>query len=217
MTHPYLKIAALALAVLVGLSGCAPADGESTVAHQGHAEKADASLGAHGDGLEAGTATDMSLYHLDAPWLDQHGRERTLGELAGRPQAVAMVYTNCEYACPQLVLDLMRLEAAAPEGSLGLVLVSIDPERDTPERLAEFASKAGLAAERWTLLTGNASDVRALAALLGVQYRRNGDEYTHSNVITLLDAHGEVAYRQEGLGADNAPTLAALEGLLAKH
>jgi protein SCO1/2 len=205
MTHPVVKIAALGLAAFVGLSGCAPADGASA---GGHAD--------HGTGEPTADASEMSVYHLDAAWTDQHGAERTLSSLAGRPQALAMVYTHCSAACPQLVLDLMRLQAAAPEGSLGLVLVSIDPARDTPERLGRFAAKVGLHPERWTLLTGSDADVRALAAVLGVQYRQTGQEFNHSNIISLLDADGVVAHRQEGLAADNTATVAALEKLLAE-
>ncbi|MEX0892424.1 MAG: SCO family protein [Gemmatimonadota bacterium] len=240
MSHPYLKLAALTLAALVGLSGCAAADGAPAMEdgadarHElgtDHATGAEHELGAehtmpgnavpaghadHGAGEPLAPASDMSLYHLDAVWTDQHGQERTLASLAGRPQAVAMVYTHCSAACPQLVLDLMRLEAAAPAGSLGLVLVSIDPARDTPERLGAFAAKAGLDPERWTLLTGTDGHVRALAALLGVQYRQAGEDFNHSNVISLLDAGGVVAHRQEGLAADNSATVAALEKLLAE-
>lgn len=217
MNRPFLKSATLALAVLVSLAGCAPADGEGSAVHaDGQASAPAADHTGHGTGVPALDPTDMSLYHLAATWLDQHGEERTLASLAGRPRAVAMVYTHCSVACPQIVLDLMRLEAAAPAGSLGLVLVSMDPERDTPERLAEFASQVGLAPDRWTLLTGDETGVRALAALLGVQYRRTGNEFDHSNIISLLDAEGVVAHRQEGLGADNSATLAALVELLAE-
>jgi len=222
MSHPYLKLGALTLAALVGLSGCGPADGAAATSDAPGAEHTTAGYASaadhtgHAAGEPLAPASDMSLYHLDAVWTDQHGEKRTLSSLAGRPQAVAMVYTHCSAACPQLVLDLMRLDAAAPAGSLGLVLVSIDPARDTPERLGQFAAKVGLDPERWTLLTGNDGDVRALAALLGVQYRQAGQEFNHSNVISLLDADGVVAHRQEGLAADNTATLAALERLLAE-
>lgn len=167
----------------------------------------------HGAGLtSAAPATDLSVYQLTSSWTDQHGRQRTLADLRGRPQAIAMVYTHCASACPRIVGDLKRLEAEFPE--LGLVLVSIDPERDTPGRLQEFAAGSGLGA-RWTLLNGADGALMELAAVLGVRYRRvSATEFMHSNLITVLDAAGNIAYRQESIGT-TAGTIAALRALHA--
>jgi protein SCO1/2 len=146
----------------------------------------------------------------DAPWTDQHGAARRLADLAGRPQVIAMVYTNCGSACPLIVGDMKRLEATFPE--LGLVLVSIDPERDTPGRLHEFATGSRMG-ERWTLLNGADDQLMELAAVLGVRYRKVSDtDFMHSNVITVLNAAGEIVYRQEALG-EVAGTIEALEAL----
>jgi protein SCO1/2 len=80
------------------------------------------------------------------------------------------------------------------------VLVSIDPQRDTPGRLLEFAHGSRLG-ERWTLLNGDDDALIELAAVLGVRYRRVSEtEFVHSNLITVLDAAGNIAYRQETLG-----------------
>ena len=157
-------------------------------------------------------ASDLSVYQLESEWTDQHGRSRRLADLRGRPQAVAMVYTHCGSACPRIVGDLKRLEAEFPE--LGLVLVSIDSERDSPGRLHEFAQGSGLV-ERWTLLNGDDGVLMELAAVLGVRYRRVSEtEFVHSNLITVLDATGNIAYRQEGLGQTEG-TIAALRQLVA--
>src|SRR6478672_1957347 len=114
-------------------------------------------------------AGGFSVYDLRATWHDQRGAPRTLASLRGRPQAIALVYTHCQATCPLIVGQLKRLEAAT---TLGLVLVSLDPERDTADRLAAFAAEHELDAARWTLLRGSDDDVRELAAVLGVRYRR---------------------------------------------
>jgi protein SCO1 len=139
-----------------------------------------------------------SIYQLDVPWYDGAGSERHLAELQGTPQAVAMVYTTCGSACPLIVADLKRLESEF-EG-LGLVLVSIDPSRDTPEQLASFAAATRLG-PRWTVLGGTDDSVAELAAVLGVRYRRISDtDFMHSNIITVLDAGGSIVHRQEARG-----------------
>ena len=146
----------------------------------------------------------FSVYALaDEPWRDAAGAERTLASLAGRVQVVAMVYTHCAHTCPRIVADLKRVEAEVEvthPGAAGLVLVTLDPERDTPERLREFAAGARLAPERWTLLAGTEDGTRALAALLSIRYREEaGREIAHSNAIVVLDREGRIVHRRDTL------------------
>ena len=138
-----------------------------------------------------------SVYDLGSTWRDQRGAERTLASLRGRPQAVAMVYTHCTSTCPLIIGELRRIAAST---TAGIVLVSLDPERDTAGRLAAYAAEHDLDASRWTLLSGSDGDVRDLAATLGVRYRRlSAQELAHSNAITLLDADGAVVHQQATL------------------
>ena len=169
--------------------------------------------------LPLGTPTDKSLYLLDSKWTSDVNREIKLGALRGRPQILAMFFTHCEYACPILVEELKGIERKLPPEVLGKVdflLVSIDTKRDTPAELAAFREKRQLANERWTLLRGGADDVRELAALLGVNYTEDSrGQFAHSNVITLLNADGEIAFQHAGLKQDPAPLIAAIEKAVA--
>jgi protein SCO1/2 len=160
--------------------------------------------------------SSFSVYDLPGRWHDQQDLSLTLRDLTGRPRIVALVYTSCAHACPRILHDMKRIEGELrAEGiDAGLVMVSIDPERDTPARLAEYARATLLDPNDWTLLTGTADGVLELAALLGVRYRRVGDsEYEHANVITLLDAEGRIRHRQVGLGAEPAALVKAAAGL----
>jgi len=172
---------------LVALAGCAPSGSTVRAATAG-----------------APAATDddrYSVYDLDARWRDQHGNARQLSSLRGRPQVVAMIYTHCSTTCPFTVTEMKRIERESPH-DVGFVLVSLDPARDDPARLAAFASERGLDPARWTLLDGSDDAVRELATVLGVRYRRlSPDELAHSNALTLLDARGAVAYQHAGLDA----------------
>ena len=89
--------------------------------------------------------------------------------------------------------------------------MSIDSKRDTPAELAAFREKRQLARERWTLLRGGADDVRELAALLGVNYAEDSrGQFAHTNLITLLNAEGEIAFQHAGLKQDPALLVAAI-------
>ena len=125
-----------------------------------------------------------------------------------------MFFTHCEYACPILVNDMKKLEAGLPaevRAKTDFLLVSFDTKRDTPEALAAFRKKEKLPAATWTLLRGGADDVRELAALLGINYTPDArGQFAHSNLITVLNAEGEVAFQQPGLNTDPAALVSAV-------
>ncbi len=159
----------------------------------------------------ASAEADFSVYELETRWRDADGRERALGSLAGRVQVVAMVYTECAHTCPLIVAEMKRLEAAltpADRARTGFVLVSMDPARDTPARLAAFAASMRLDPAAWTLLTADDDAVRELAALLGIRYRPESDgQISHSNTYLVLDGAGRIIHRQDGVGRGVAPVL----------
>lgn len=165
--------------------------------------------------LPAGPPTDKSLYLLDSKWTSDVGKVVQLSVLRGRPQIVTLFFTHCEYACPILVNELKTIESKLPPEVLAKVdflLVSLDPKRDTTAALAAFREKRQLARERWTLLRGSEDDVRELAALLGVNYAQDArGQFAHTNLVTLLNPEGEIAFQHAGLKQDPAPLLAAIE------
>ena len=66
-------------------------------------------------------------------------------ELRGKPQVVAMFFASCQYACPLIVNDMQRIEAAltpAQRARVGFTLVTFDPRRDTAEVLADYRRRA---------------------------------------------------------------------------
>jgi protein SCO1/2 len=86
-------------------------------------------------------------------------------------------------------------------------MASFDVERDTPDMLAKFSAAKELP-DAWQLLHGGEDETRELAAALGVRYRREEDgNFAHANIITVLDADGQIVYQREGLGGDMTPLL----------
>ena len=156
--------------------------------------------------------SETSIYLMDTVWTNDAEDQVRLSDFRGRAVALSMVYTSCGHACPMIVSDLKKIVRGLPEDApVHYVLVSLDPERDTPQRLRDFREAHGLGRE-WTLLRGEDVDVRTLAALLDVRYRFETDgNIAHTNRITLLDAGGEIIGRQEGLGADPASSISILQ------
>jgi protein SCO1/2 len=164
--------------------------------------------------------TDKSLYQVESTWTTDTQKQMKLGDLAGRPQVVAMFFANCQYACPIIVNDMRRIEAALPperRDDVGFTLVSFDSKRDTPATLAAYRQIRRLPANRWTLLHGEPDEVLELAALLGVRYKEDAQgQFAHSNVITILNAQGEIVHQQVGLNQDIRETVRVLETLAGR-
>jgi protein SCO1/2 len=158
---------------------------------------------------------DTSIYQLTHDFDDQTGAVRKLADFRGRPIVVAMIFTHCRFACPAIVSDIQRLLAKAPgRDDVHVVLASMDSKRDTPAALAAFAKLHSLPAERFTLLHGAAFAVQELAAVLGVRYAEvEGGDFSHSNLLTLLDHDGAVQARLEGLSVDPQPLVDAIAAL----
>lgn len=156
-----------------------------------------------------------SLYQLTSVWTTDHGDQVRLEDLRGCTRVIAMMFTHCPSLCPTLIRDLKAVDEAIPERTreaTRYVLVTIDPEHDTPGALREFRSRMGLDPRRWLLLRGNARDTQELAAVLGLNYGKgDGRNYTHSNLVTVLNREGEIVHQEIGLGVDPTRAAAVLE------
>jgi protein SCO1/2 len=90
------------------------------------------------------------------------------------------------------------------------VLISLDPTRDTPEVLRRFADKRKLPAD-WVLLTAkDEKPVRELSHVLGVNYKKVGQEFAHSNLITVLDGDGVIKFSKPNIGQQIEETASAI-------
>ncbi len=158
-----------------------------------------------------------SIYNLDSLWTNQDGKSAVLASLRGEPVVIAMAYTSCKDICPLIVANMVSIEKHAKAKSLTKVrfaFFSLDSAIDTPERLRAYADEHGLDPTQWTLYHGDDHAVRELAAALGVRYRRDASgSIDHANIITLLDADGNIALQQasgQDAGIDFVSKLEAL-------
>lgn len=170
-------------------------------AHGDHAtHAAEAEEGSPHDALDG-----QSLFHLDEDLslVDQAGEPFALRSLEARPTLITFFYGGCTTMCPLIISDVRRIVDAMPEAEragVSVVLVTIDPERDTPERLRQLASERSLPAE-WRLVGGDPASIRTLASTLGMSYRALPDgSFAHGALYTALDGQGRVVRQIDGLG-----------------
>ena len=160
--------------------------------------------------------SEESIFNLTSKWTDQNNRTMELKELKGDVLVIVMIYTSCKAACPRLVADMRNIRKDVGESdNVNYILVSIDPETDTPERLKEFAIENFMDDEHWTFLNGSVEDVREFANVLAMKYKSISPlDFSHSNIISVFNQSGELQFQQEGLGVDNKETVATVKGLI---
>lgn len=149
-----------------------------------------------------------SLYNLTGHWRETSGEDFPLSRLRGRPVILTMAYTQCKVSCPAIIAKLKDIESAlksAKETNAAIVLASFDPKRDTPDHVATYFKEKKLDPKRWILLSPSGDrDVRELAAALGIVYSKDKNgEFSHSNVISLLNQEGVFQMQVNGLAASH--------------
>jgi len=171
--------------------------------------------------LTAKEISDESIFNLTSKWNTEDAEVIQLEDLKGKTLVMVMIYTTCKAACPRLVADMRNIEALIPKGNLKdlrFVLVSIDPETDTPEKLKAFAKENLMDDEHWTFLQGTGSGVREFANVLAVKYKQiTPMDFSHSNIISVFNSGGELMHQQEGLGVDNKETIQTILDLTNKN
>lgn len=163
-----------------------------------------------------GTVSAESIYQLSDTFETQDNKKITLSSFAGKPTVVGMIFTHCTYACPRLTADIKSIEDKIKSDNKGVnyLLISFDSERDLPDQLKKFANNYALDGN-WTLLHGDENAVRTLSVLLNVQFQKDAEgNFSHSNIISVLDKNGVLVFQKEGIDADPTETIGAIKQLL---
>jgi len=169
----YRSALTFCLLVLIAASGCGPTSPEEY----------------------NGTLIDPPL-ETDGFELTSEAETVTLADFEGKWTAVFFGYTNCPDICPA-TLQLMKravdqLEADQRE-QVEVAFVSIDPERDTPVRAAEYARAFD---PGFIGLTGTPEQIETVARDYGIHYERaegtdaSGYLVDHTSAVLLLDPAG---------------------------
>jgi len=93
----------------------------------------------------------------------EDGKPFRKDDLLGRVWIADFVFTSCSDACPRLQAKMKkiqdRLVPREQGGNIGLLSISVDPERDTPEKLKQYAEIFGARPGLWRSLTGDQQEV----------------------------------------------------------
>lgn len=144
-----------------------------------------------------------SIFNLTSTWQTQNNETIELENLKGKTLVVVMIYTSCKTACPLLVRNMKLIEAEInPDylNDIDLVLVSIDPETDTPEKLKEFSITNQMTDKQWIFLRGSVESTQEFANVLSMKYKKISPiDFSHSNIVSIFNPSGQLVSQTEGL------------------
>lgn len=157
-----------------------------------------------------------SIYQAENSWIDNSGQTIKLSTFKGQPVFISMVYLSCPHSCPLTIAKFKEIEKKLIDKKIKdyrFVLASFDFEKDTPEKLAKYMEEKNLSKKHWTLITAkNDETVRSLSIVLGISYKKLDDgDFSHSNVINLLDEDGRILSSIDRLSSDDSVMIKALE------
>jgi len=124
---------------------------------------------------------------------DQAGRPfRSRERLTGKVWAACFIFTSCNGPCPRMTAQMRKVQDATRElADFSLVSFTIDPENDTPPKLAGYAARFKADHTRWSFLTGDPAVLRSIGVdtfhLADPQ-----DKLAHSSRFALVDRHGRI-------------------------
>lgn len=126
---------------------------------------------------------------------DQAGNAFTRANLQGRPALVFFGFTHCPDVCPTTLVTLAQVKRTAGIEGLRVLLISVDPARDTPPMLEKYVHAFDM---NFIGVTGGQTEIDRLAKEFGVAMQRvdlPGGDYTmdHTAAVFLLDDHAQIA------------------------
>src|SRR5262245_63487976 len=135
----------------------------------------------------------------DVRFVDKSGREAHLADFKGDFTLLFFGFTNCPDVCPLTLAMLAQvradIEARAPRFTPRVLFVSVDPERDTPERIAAYLNGFD---EKFAGVTASDAELQPLLAQLGVAVEKQHDHsggghynVVHNSAIYVLDPNAE--------------------------
>jgi protein SCO1/2 len=130
---------------------------------------------------------------------DQEGKTVRLTDFLGKVVVVDFIYTRCPLpdVCPRLSANFAAVSKKMRE--VEFLSITIDPQFDTPEVLAEYARRWS-AGESWRFLTGTREQIQEVAGTFGLVYWPEEGSITHSVATAVIGRDGTLAAKIDGAG-----------------
>jgi protein SCO1/2 len=142
--------------------------------------------------------------------VNQRGQPFGSKDLEGKVYVVDFIYTSCGGPCPRMTRTMERIQKRTKNlgTSFQLVTITVDPENDTPEKLAEYTRGYHVNPTRWSFLTGSEKDIERIV-VKGFKSAMSKEEAAvgHSERLLLVDGEGAIRGVYDSDDPDGVATL----------
>lgn len=124
-------------------------------------------------------------------FLDQDGKTVTNASFTGRVWIADFFFTYCDGICPRMTAVMLDVQKKIKHPAIGLLSFSVDPDRDTPKRLKDYATGLQVDESKWRFVTSNRRAMLDVATALKITDKEkiNANVALHSDRLFLLDSN----------------------------
>ena len=150
-------------------------------------------------------------------FINQDGKTITDKDLEGKIYLVDFFFTSCPSICPIMTANMMKIQKrfeGFPE--FELVSFTVDPTRDNPERLKEYAAERMIDTQRWNFLTGEQDSLYSVAYNFlssAMEDSLAAGGFLHTEYFVLIDKEGNLRSRDDEQGN----IIGVYDGTSAQH
>ena len=154
-----------------------------------------------------------TVYHTIPAWSfqNQYGYTINSNSYLGKIYVVDFFFSHCPTICPSMTMNMVKLQKLTKDLNVGFVSFTVDPKKDSSERLLWYQDAFGINGENWNLLTGNQSLIYQLG-VNGFLVPNQEDAlapggFLHSEKMMLIDAKSRIRGYYDGTDEDQMNVL----------
>jgi protein SCO1/2 len=165
----------------------------------------------------AGESSVDTIYYTipKFSFVNQNGRIVSNRDYAGKIFVADFFFTHCESICPMITAKMVnlqhRLDSAGLLGQVMLLSHTVDPERDTPDTLKQYAALVGADTATWNFVTGNADDIywQAQQGYIVTAFpdAQAQGGFFHTDKVVLVDPEMHIRGYYDGTSTQSMKTL----------
>jgi protein SCO1/2 len=157
-----------------------------------------------------------TLYHQIPEWSFENQNSQTVSSehLNKKVKLVDFFFTSCPTICPQMTLNMRKIQNSLRKNchkGIELLSFSVDPKKDSSEKLLEYANSYNIDSTNWNMLTGDQSAIYDLG-VNGFLVPNQEDAlapggFLHSEKLILIDQFNRIRGYYDGTDSLNIPII----------
>lgn len=154
-------------------------------------------------------------------FINQHIKTIDNNDLEDKVYVLEFFFTSCPTICKDMQQSMLKLQDEFfGNPNFAIVSITIDPKRDTPQKLQQYANENGVKLKNWYFLTGNKDTIYNFAnngfKLYAAENEAEPGGFEHSGMFALIDKNGFIRSRTVMVGEYENP-LKYYDGLDAEQ